>query len=289
MDFWSRVQEAIERENTSYAYLAQKLGKRESTVSGWHRGKKKIIPAADYAVVIAQTLNTTVEYLVAGTPPEGVPHDILDLAKEIVQLGPVDQEEIKVLIRHKLKVKNLVTTIAVESPSLTVPEREESPVIEVREPEPEYSPGPPAIDISPYRPPADIQDYLTGELVLLPFYGEVAAGKPIEINPYTDKSYPFPSPLLRGSPKSYFVVRLRGTSMIEAGLNDGELVVIREAEEPENGKIMLVRYESASTLKRIRVEGKTIYLCWEDGSGEVRMIDTNDYQVQGEFFRKLEG
>jgi SOS-response transcriptional repressor LexA len=241
---------------------------RRPSISDWK--KNGSYPYADIAVKIAKILNTTVEYLVTGTPPEGVPHDILDIARKIASLDGQDRAEILALINIKL---------AKYAP----------PPLEAREPEPEYRHGPPALDISPYRPPADIQEYPAGDLVLLPFYGEVAAGRPIEINPFTDQTFPFPIPLLRGSPKSYFIVRLRGTSMTEAGLNDGDLAVIREAGEPVNGKIMLVRYENSSTLKRIRAEGETIYLCWEDGSGEVREIDSGDYQVQGEFFRKLEG
>jgi transcriptional regulator with XRE-family HTH domain len=67
MDFWDRIDTLIKQEKTSYAYIARKLGKRESTVSGWHReGAKHTIPRADYVVIIAEILGTTVEYLVTG-------------------------------------------------------------------------------------------------------------------------------------------------------------------------------------------------------------------------------
>jgi|LSPZ01.1.fsa_nt_gi transcriptional regulator with XRE-family HTH domain len=102
MDFWTRVQEGIDRENTTYAYIAEKLKKRESTVSGWHRNKKKIIPPADHAVTIAKILNTTVEYLVTGGPPEGIPPDILAIARKIALLPTGDQEELLAIAELKL-------------------------------------------------------------------------------------------------------------------------------------------------------------------------------------------
>jgi transcriptional regulator with XRE-family HTH domain len=103
MDFWMRVQEGIDRENTTYSYIAEKLGLWESRVSGWHRGKKKIIPPADYAVTIAKILNTTVEYLVTGSPPEGIPPDVLAAARKIAALTEADREEIMALVEYKLE------------------------------------------------------------------------------------------------------------------------------------------------------------------------------------------
>jgi transcriptional regulator with XRE-family HTH domain len=81
MDFWDRVQAGIDRENTSYAYIAERLGIWESRVSGWHRGKKKVIPPANYVVIIAQILHTTVEELVTGKPPQGLSLESLDIAR----------------------------------------------------------------------------------------------------------------------------------------------------------------------------------------------------------------
>jgi hypothetical protein len=51
-----------------------------------------------------------------------------------------------------------------------------------------------------------------------------------------------------------------------------------------HGKIMLVRHENESTLKRIRLteDGKA-FLCWEDGSGRTEEVVSEDYEVQGEY------
>jgi transcriptional regulator with XRE-family HTH domain len=99
MDFWDRVDQGIETENTSYSYIAKRLGKRESTVSGWHRGTKKIIPPADCAVEIAKILKTTVEYLVTGKPPAGLSSEALEVARATEQLNGAGKQAALAAVR----------------------------------------------------------------------------------------------------------------------------------------------------------------------------------------------
>jgi repressor LexA len=137
----------------------------------------------------------------------------------------------------------------------------------------------------------DSVKFMGWDMVILPYVGKTAAGQPIEISAYTGQGWPFPLPKLKGNAEDYFVVLIDGTSMTEAGINTGDYVVIRKAEEPKNGKIMLVRYENSSTLKRIKIEkrkGKeAVYLYWEDGSGDFKMVDSTEYEIQGVFYQNL--
>jgi SOS-response transcriptional repressor LexA len=121
----------------------------------------------------------------------------------------------------------------------------------------------------------------------IPFYGKVAAGRPIDINIPPDRVVPVPGPVLRGDKSRYFSVEVKGTSMTGAGIIDGDYVIIRRAEEPENGKIMLVRYGDESTIKRIRIKEGKVLLCWEDGSGKIIEADSSEYEIQGEFMKVL--
>jgi SOS-response transcriptional repressor LexA len=75
--------------------------------------------------------------------------------------------------------------------------------------------------------------------------------------------------------------------MTGAGIKDGDYVIIRQAEEPQDGRVMLVRYGNESTVKRIRLKGKKVLLCWEDGSGEIIEVDSSEYEIQGEFVKLL--
>jgi transcriptional regulator with XRE-family HTH domain len=90
MNFWDRVDRLIKQEKTSYAYLAKRLEKRESTVSGWHReGAKHTIPRADFAVIIAKILKTSVEYLVTGEEIKvpGLSPEALEIARAAEKLS----------------------------------------------------------------------------------------------------------------------------------------------------------------------------------------------------------
>jgi SOS-response transcriptional repressor LexA len=69
--------------------------------------------------------------------------------------------------------------------------------------------------------------------------------------------------------------------MSEADINEGDMVVIRHAEDPIDGKIMLVRHEGASTLKRLSHRAGNWYLCWDDNSGREIQVTSKQFEVQG--------
>ena len=192
------------------------------------------------------------------------------------------------LLRQELAVMGYTTGIGRES----VNQRADKPLF-TNDPAPAY--GEKIIDFSRHaqkEAPMDTVKFMGWDMLILPYVGKVAAGEPIDINAYTGDGVPFPRPLLKGSEKDYFVIKIEGTSMTSADTHTGDIVVIRRAEEPVDGKIMLVRYENSSTLKRIKIketkkEGRRVYLHWEDGSGNARMVDSTEYEIQGEFYRNL--
>ena len=75
--------------------------------------------------------------------------------------------------------------------------------------------------------------------------------------------------------------------MTEAGINDGDYILVQKAETPEHGAIMLVRCEDQSTVKRIKIQGRRVFLCWEDGSHTKIEVNSADYEVQGKFVEVL--
>ncbi|GHU64561.1 hypothetical protein FACS189447_01640 [Spirochaetia bacterium] len=58
---------------------------------------------------------------------------------------------------------------------------------------------------------------------------------------------------------------------------------MRQSEAPENGAIMAIRYEDQSTVKRVRIRGNRVFLCWEDGSQRFLEVDSDEYEIQGKF------
>jgi SOS-response transcriptional repressor LexA len=117
----------------------------------------------------------------------------------------------------------------------------------------------------------------------IPYVWDIAAGPPIDIDEDRGEAAAVLKRLLRKGER-YYAASVRGGSMTEAGIRDGDLVLIRCADVPKDGAIQVVRYKNKSTLKLLReVEGKGWELHYRDGSGKVITCDSNEYEVQGEF------
>jgi len=94
-------------------------------------------------------------------------------------------------------------------------------------------------------------------LTILPLAGRIAAGRPIEAIP-EQQEVNF-SDLLLGPDR--FVLRASGNSMVEAGILDGDLVIVRRTDTAENGDIVVALVDNdEATLKRLRKHGGRIEL-----------------------------
>lgn len=99
----------------------------------------------------------------------------------------------------------------------------------------------------------------------VPLLGEIAAGTPILAVENIDSYVPLPEGFFSaGAP--LFMLQVRGTSMIEAGINDGDFVVIRKQETAHNGEIAAVMIDSEVTLKRFYKENDCFRLHPENSS-----------------------
>jgi len=267
---------AIKNSGMIVKEIAAKAGVSKRTIDKWV-GAEETEPKVNDLYKVCQILGITVEYLVTGEDIEGIPQETIFIAQKIAALSPQNKEEIMLLVDHKLGRYPETKGIAYSTHEIT----------------PVY--GSKIIDISKYSHdeiPMDSVKFVGWDMTILPVVGKTAAGKPIEINVYTDEGMPFPRQLLKGKEEDYFIVEIEGTSMTEAGIKNGDYVIIRKAEEPRNGKIMLVRYDNSSTLKRIKIketkkDGQQVFLYWEDGSGDFKLADSSEYEIQGEFYRNL--
>ncbi len=113
----------------------------------------------------------------------------------------------------------------------------------------------------------------------LPLLGFIAAGKPLE--PYTDPTATFKIPsTLIPSGKSAYVLQVKGNSMIEDGIFDGDFVVIVKQEIARDGEIVVALLENGlATLKRIFRENGRVKLM--PANAKMEPIYANDVQVQG--------
>ena len=96
-------------------------------------------------------------------------------------------------------------------------------------------------------------------VVKVPLLGTVAAGKPLlseeNLDGYVNLTEPFVRP-----GKSYFALRVRGESMINAGILDGDLAVVEQANSAVDGQIIVAVIDDAITLKRYYKESERIRL-----------------------------
>lgn len=115
----------------------------------------------------------------------------------------------------------------------------------------------------------------------LPVMGRIAAGTPIEAISEVSHHVAVPGSMLSGSGEHY-ALEVRGDSMIEAGINDGDVVVIREQSTAENGDIVVALVEGhEATLKRFRRRGDMIALEAANPAYETRMLRADQVKVQG--------
>jgi repressor LexA len=98
-----------------------------------------------------------------------------------------------------------------------------------------------------------------GEFVKIPILGTVAAGRPILSEENYEGAMPVHSSLLKKK-ANYFVLRVRGDSMIQAGIMDGDLAIIEKKESAQNGDIIVAVVDEAVTLKRFFRESARIRL-----------------------------
>ena len=115
----------------------------------------------------------------------------------------------------------------------------------------------------------------------LPVMGRIAAGVPIEAINQMSHSISVPGGMIAGS-GDHYALEVRGDSMIEAGINDGDVVVIRESSTADNGDIVVALVQDhEATLKRFRRQGSSIALEAANPVYETRVLPADEVKVQG--------
>jgi len=114
----------------------------------------------------------------------------------------------------------------------------------------------------------------------LPLYGRIAAGLPIEALRDAGSQIEVPMAILGNG--EHYALEVAGDSMIEAGILDGDTVIIRKGEQAENGQIVVALVDDAEvTLKRLRRRGNSIALEPCNVRHETRIFPADKVKVQG--------
>ncbi len=119
-----------------------------------------------------------------------------------------------------------------------------------------------------------------GRPVAVPVMGRIAAGTPIEAIQTRSHTINIPPELLTTG--DHFALEVRGDSMIDAGILDGDTVLIRRTESADTGDIVVALIDDEeATLKRFRRRGASIALEPANTTHEVRILPPNRVRIQG--------
>ena len=130
----------------------------------------------------------------------------------------------------------------------------------------------PRENVGPFDGATDV-----GEIIAIPVVGSVAAGLPILAEENITESIPYPAAFVKGTS---FMLKVSGDSMVEAGIFDGDLVVVRQQETAQNGDIVVAIIEDEATVKRFYREAYHVRLQPENAHYEP-IICTDEVRIAG--------
>jgi repressor LexA len=134
--------------------------------------------------------------------------------------------------------------------------------------------------IGDFRSHASSTDGGSSSSVSLPLFGKIAAGTPIEAlrDPARNVAVP-PHLLARGE---HYALEVEGDSMVEAGILDGDTVIIQRTNSADSGTIVVALVDNTEvTLKRLRRRGNSIALEPANPAYEIRICGPDQVKVQG--------
>ena len=133
----------------------------------------------------------------------------------------------------------------------------------------------------PASPPPPSAHAVVSSAIELPVMGRIAAGVPIEAIAHASHNVAVPDSMI-SSENSHYALEVKGDSMIEAGINDGDIVVVRETAVADNGDIVVALVEDQeATLKRYFRRGDAIALEAANPAYETRVLPEDKVRVQG--------
>jgi repressor LexA len=128
--------------------------------------------------------------------------------------------------------------------------------------------------------PAASNDDDVGSVVTVPVMGRIAAGVPIDAIQHQTHSIGLPPDMLGGG--EHYALEVKGDSMVEAGIFDGDTVIIRQTQTANPGDIVVALVdEEEATLKRFRRKGASIALEAANPAYETRIFGPDRVKVQG--------
>ena len=120
-----------------------------------------------------------------------------------------------------------------------------------------------------------------------PIVGQIVAGTPVSVDAYRDELLPFP---IEWSARGRcFALRVNGDSMVDAGIFDGDYVIVRQQESAHSGEIVAATVDGETTLKRYRKKGRRVLLLAENSNYKAIEVVTESAMIHGVVVGLLRG
>jgi repressor LexA len=128
---------------------------------------------------------------------------------------------------------------------------------------------------------AQLATMMPPNLMSLPLVGRVAAGSPILAQEHVEATYSVDPAMFSSKPD--FLLKVKGWSMRDAGICDGDFLAVKKVDSAKNGQIVVARIGEEVTVKRYRKTGSTIELLPENPDFSVITVDpqTDEFALEG--------
>jgi len=124
------------------------------------------------------------------------------------------------------------------------------------------------------------EDKGNNDNIEIPVLGKIAAGTPVEAIQNEVSRIPLPGNLEKNG--EYFGLKIQGDSMIDAGINEGDTVIVNKTDTADNGKIVVALIDdNEAMLKRIRRKGNSVALESANKNYETKIFGPDRVKVQG--------
>ncbi len=117
------------------------------------------------------------------------------------------------------------------------------------------------------------------DIIEIPIFGRVAAGTPLLASQNIEGTLPIPTRMVNNH--ECFALRIIGSSMVGAGILEGDFVIVRRQANADPGDIVVALVDDEATVKRFYIDGKQVRLQPENPAIEPTVFDTNDVMILG--------
>lgn len=262
-----RVRQLRKEKGLTMAEFAKTIGVSPGNVGDWESPKKTSTPSAAALIAIANNFNISLEWLMRGIGPkeyggesvffnqnweknyhfQQVKTERKSVQTLLELASTLDDSDVEMLILFANRLKGSSFSEHFEEPILSKPTKKRPPFMDkglvIRE-----------------------KNLPNHYFVSIPLIGQVSAGLPVTAVENVEDILEIPADYLPGT-GTFFALRVKGDSMINVGIHDGELVIVRQESTAENGDIVVaMTNDEDATVKTFYKE-----------NGHIRLQPENDY------------